>query len=127
MNLDKIERIVITGSRDWTDREVIESVLWWLWPKRVAHGGCRGADEIANDVVMELLLPEVTIITYEADWEEHGRGAGPIRNREMLDTEEPDLVVGFLLPGSRGTRDCLEAARERGIPVLTFEPGKVDR
>lgn len=39
----------------------------------------------------------------------------------MLD-EKPDLVVAFhdALHRSRGTKDCVEEAQRRGIPVRVF-------
>ncbi len=55
--------------------------------------------------------PEV----YEADWHEHGRAAGPIRNARMIAEGRPDLVIAF--PGGRGTADMVSRARKAGIEV----------
>ena len=60
---------------------------------------------------------------YCADWKEHGKAAGPIRNQRMI--EDADMLVAF--PGhgySRGTRDCIKRAKAKGIPVIVFEPGR---
>ena len=54
--------------------------------------------------------------TRPADWKQYGRGAGPIRNREMLQYSEPDIVVAF--PGGAGTADMIRAARTAGYPVV---------
>lgn len=51
-------------------------------------------------------------------WDTFGRAAGPIRNRKML-KRGPDLVVGFLYEGSRGTKDCLAEADRLGIKTIT--------
>lgn len=56
--------------------------------------------------------------TFRADWQTHGRAAGPIRNQQMIDAK-PDLVVAF--PGGRGTEDCKRRARSAGIEVLEVE------
>ena len=112
-------KIVTSGSRDWTELQPIRWLLELLNPKWLAHGGCHGADQIAARVANELGM---VVRCYPADWEHLGKRAGPIRNRSMLDYGRPDLVLAFLLPQSRGTRDLLEAARERNIPTLTYEP-----
>ena len=43
----------------------------------------------------------IEIARFPADWNMHGRAAGPIRNQQMLDEGKPELVVSFL--GGRGT------------------------
>ena len=57
-----------------------------------------------------------------ADWLQ--KAAGAIRNREMLDKEEVDLVMAFPLGSegqSRGTWDTIREARRRGISVEVYE------
>jgi predicted Rossmann-fold nucleotide-binding protein len=81
--------------------------------ERVIHGGCRGADEGANDWAKSENIP---VIACRADWKKHGKAAGPIRNREMIRLHQPDYVVA--LPGGRGTADMINAAEAAGIPVI---------
>lgn len=78
---------------------------------RIHHGGCRGTDKQCEQFWHDCQV-------YEADWGKHGRAAGPIRNRKML--EHVELLIAF--PGGRGTEDCIRAAHEQGIPVLRVEP-----
>ena len=56
---------------------------------------------------------------YPADWDTHGRGAGPIRNKQMLEEGKPDLVIAF--PGGKGTANMIGQAKEAGIPVREIE------
>ncbi len=82
----------------------------------IIHGDCpRGADALA-DTWRE--VPGLHIDPHPANWDKHGRSAGPIRNREML-KEKPDLVIAFTddLESSRGTKDCVTEAGRLGIPV----------
>lgn len=53
-----------------------------------------------------------------AEWERFGRGAGPIRNKEII-RERPDYLVGIHsnIAASKGTKDCLKQAQEAGIEV----------
>ena len=78
------------------------------------HGAARGADSIAD----EWKHLGVDVRPYPADWTRFRKSAGPIRNRQMLD-DQPDLVVAFHddLAASKGTKDCVEEAARRGIPV----------
>jgi hypothetical protein len=55
------------------------------------------------------------VSTFFAAWHEHGRGAGPIRNRQMLEEGRPDLVVAF--PGGHGTAGMIKLALKAGVPV----------
>lgn len=109
-------KVLISGSRDWLDEELILERLSKL-PKDtvIIEGGARGADRLSK-VVAERLGLEV--VEFPADWEKYGKAAGPIRNRRML-SESPDLVIAFHedLSKSRGTRDTVEEARRRGIKV----------
>ncbi len=54
----------------------------------------------------------------QADWKRFGRGAGPKRNRQMLE-EKPDLVVAF--PGGRGTAGMIRVATKAGLQVIMAE------
>jgi hypothetical protein len=107
--------VLVTGSRTWTDEHAIhDRLLRCPAGTVIVHGQAkRGADAIA-DRQAKLLGLEVD--PHPADWERHGRKAGPIRNREMLDSGI-DLVLAFWDGMSRGTKDCIEEAQRRGIPV----------
>lgn len=109
-------RIVVCGGRDYENKEHLSLVLRRLSPRSIAHGNARGADSLAHLWCIDWQVP---VVPFLADWEMHGKSAGPKRNREMLEDFQPDLVVAFKC--GRGTEDCIKAARERGIPVLRVE------
>jgi hypothetical protein len=112
-------RILVTGSRDWTDTHTIRKMLETLMPDgTLIHGGCRGADMIADT---EGKLQGMAVVCMRADWNRHGPAAGPIRNSAML-ALEPDAVWAFHddLEHSRGTRDTVRKARRKGIPVAVI-------
>jgi hypothetical protein len=62
----------------------------------------------------------VEVLEFSADWKTHGKSAGPMRNRQMLNDGQPTAVVAF--PGGRGTADMIHAAKAVGLPV--WEPVK---
>ena len=111
-------RILITGSRMWVNREAIaaelSSAIVGVSAPVVVHGGCpTGADAIADRLAR---LYGCAVEVYEADWDQHGRAAGPVRNQKMVDLGA-DVCLAFPLGDSRGTRDCMRRAFAAGIPV----------
>lgn len=113
-------RIMITGSRSWSDRETVENALLRTMAKHpnatIIHGGARGADSLADNFCRLYAVPcEV----YPADWERHGRQAGLLRNMQMLDSGV-DAVIGFWDRQSPGTRHALREANIRHIPIWLF-------
>jgi hypothetical protein len=110
-------KVLICGSRNWTDEKAIFEVVGRL-PSgtTVITGGARGADRIADDAAASRGLARVV---ENADWDRYGKRAGFIRNVKMLDmlTPQEDEVIAFWDGESRGTEHTIRAARERGIKV----------
>lgn len=78
----------------------------------IIQGGASGADLLARCWAE---MYGVKCITVPALWDEHGKAAGPIRNKRMLVDFKPDLVVAF--PGGRGTADMVRQAQEAGVKI----------
>ncbi len=122
-------RIIVCGSRDY-DREdlVFEELDDYCQgcrnePVTVVHGAARGADALASRFVSleraardPFRTAPVTEEGHPADWEKHGKGAGPIRNREMA-AAGAVLCLAFWDGLSRGTADMISTATRCGIPV----------
>lgn len=108
---------LVCGGRDFADGAMFEFLMSQLvaakgLPAKVVHGAARGADSMADEWARDFAL-EVAAVA--ADWQTHGRAAGPIRNQKMLDEHKPNLVIAF--PGGRGTADMVDRARKAGIDV----------
>lgn len=110
-------RVVVCGSRDWQDVNAIFNRLSGLPGEHeeitILQGSASGADSIAAWAADQLGFE---VRGFPANWRKHGKAAGPIRNRVMLD-QNPDLVIAFQHGESRGTQDTIDEARRRGIPV----------
>ena len=76
------------------------------------HGAARGADNMAAYWAVRNQIP---CRAFPADWKKHGRAAGHIRNQQMLDEGQPNMVMAF--PGGRGTANMISRAEKAGIPV----------
>lgn len=110
------KRVLICGSRGWTNERLIGAVVAALPPGTVViHGAARGADSIAGRAAEQCGLP---VEQYPAEWRRYGRAAGHRRNTQMLTDGRPDLVIAFRLDGpSKGTDNMIAQARSAGIRV----------
>jgi len=115
-------RVLVTGGRDFSDRTLLFEALDRLHSLHgftvLIHGDASGADRLAGEWATER---GVEVLACPADWKTHGRAAGPIRNKEMLN-EKPQLVVAF--PGGKGTADMVAKARKAGVKVVDLQRGE---
>lgn len=111
-------RILVCGSRHFSNPQYMYSILDRLHDDlkidAVIHGAARGADALAGTWAMH---NNVFCQPYPADWNQHGKTAGPIRNRLMLTEGRPDLVVAFMDGAGPGTNNMITQAQRAGVNV----------
>lgn len=111
-------RVLVCGGRDFVDSSLLWGALDVLHRKvpldtmTVIQGGAHGADQIAREWCKSRCVP---YDNYPADWDKHGKAAGPLRNQKMIDAGKPDLVMAA--PGGRGTEDMIKRAVAARVPV----------
>jgi hypothetical protein len=113
--------IIVSGWRFCSDRWFIISHLDEIQRQckerdipitKLVQGGARGVDAHAK------YWAEMRDIEHEeerADWKAYGIKAGPIRNATMLQKYDISLVIAFLHSESKGTRDMIRQAKNKGI------------
>ncbi len=107
-------RVIVCGSRGWTDRDRIADRLFYLPPDAiVVHGAAKGADRIAAQEAEKLGL---LVEPHPADWNTLGKKAGSLRNREMA-MLGADLCIAFWDGRSKGTLDMMNAASNQHILI----------
>ena len=110
-------RLLVTGSRDWSDVEVIATELQFVAKKYnnvvLVSGHAIGADRIAEEIAVGLGW---VVEIHEPDWKLHGQSAGFKRNTTMLETDV-QAVLAFHKDNSKGTADTIRKAKERKIPT----------
>ena len=124
-------RVIVTGSRDWGDRLIIEERLSYLpGTTTIVHGAARGVDRMAEQ---EAQKHGFLIERHPAEWHIHGelnglvpckcppekkvcKLAGFRRNEEMAFLGA-DLCLAFWDGSSKGTLDMMERAAKYGIPI----------
>lgn len=110
--------ILVCGGRKFNNYRLLKNTLDNLMKERkikdpiIVHGRAQGADLLARAWAKER---EFRDRGFPAKWLTYNNSAGPIRNRQMLDEQQIDLVVAFV--GGGGTANMVNQARERGIEV----------
>lgn len=145
---DDVVRVMVCGSRSWggfdprggktwkpgsltafLEAKALLAMLDGLYTDHLAnartmqlvHGACpTGADAIAQswaEADPRIPAPE----RFPADWDTFGRSAGPIRNKRMVSTLDPergDYVIAAWNGSSRGTGHAVDTARKAGLHVI---------
>ena len=112
--------LCVCGGRDYEfvpeDYDILDALKMGFDIDTLVHGAARGADYYAE---LWAIRNNFDVIPFHADWEKHGRAAGPIRNQEMIDEGRIDLLVAF--PGGKGTEDMVNRAKKANITVIRIE------
>jgi len=114
--------ILVCGTREHLDidqRAIIRRIMLGeaKGPMVIIEGAASGVDEYAFRVAEDNHWGHRR---FPADWQRFGKSAGPIRNQQMLDENDVDLVLAFPGPESRGTWDMVERAVKNRIPVRVY-------
>lgn len=108
-------KLIIAGPRQIHNRESFEDAIRGALPydvTEIVNGCANGVDSLAVDM-FDGIFP---IKPFPADWKKHGRGAGPIRNRQMAEYADALLLVWYGdSPGSRNMKQTMEKI---GKPVI---------
>ena len=114
-------RVLVCGGRHFNDTKFVHSTLDRLHKQFLfevlIEGDADGADRLSGLWADRMGIEH---LKFPADWITHGRRAGMLRNKQMLDEGYPQMVVVF--PGGKGTANMTKLANEAGVPVHYFEP-----
>lgn len=113
-------RVLVCGGRDFGVEYPEYSWIWQVLDTlyaddedmQIISGMATGADTAGADWAR---ARGVSLFSFPANWDKHGKAAGYIRNKQMLEEGKPDLVIAF--PGGRGTANMIKLARDAGVPV----------
>ncbi len=135
------QRVIIAGGRDFGNRmltDVKPNRKWLIKCKQQMHeamvsifqgrtslffdgsmvvisGTAAGADKLGEAFARHYNLK---CEQFFADWDKHGKAAGPLRNLEMA--EVGTHLMAFWDGQSRGTRSMINIALDRGLEVHVY-------
>ncbi|MGO9469965.1 MAG: SLOG family protein [Isosphaeraceae bacterium] len=117
-------RILVTGDRFRTCPKLATSILRRLVARyspgiTIIHGGAPGVENSFASACREL---GISAEPHLADWKGLGNIAGPVRNKEMVDSGA-DLCIALhrSIARSKGTKNCILHALNAGIPTYLIE------
>ena len=113
-------RVLVTGSRTWTDETIISLALAHARSKgrfTLISGACpTGADAIAERIAESWNIP---VERHPADWDRYGKRAGFVRNAEMVNAGA-DVCLAFIRDNSKGATMTADLAERAGIETLRY-------
>ena len=116
-------KVIIAGGRDFNDYELLKKKCDYYLQSvtdeiMVISGTARGADTLGEQYAKERGLK---IDYHPAKWDEYGKKAGFIRNKEMVDIAS--AAICFWDGKSKGTKHTIDLCKEKGIPckVVNYE------
>ena len=121
-------RVIIAGSRHYppeeADRLVAKAMRGFqvkhtATPTRIISGCATGIDQAGERWAKRNGIP---IERHPADWQKHGRRAGPLRNREMARAADAAVIVWD--GESAGTRSMIQEARVAGLIVFGIKAAR---
>jgi hypothetical protein len=114
-------KTIIAGSRDITDIEYVEQAIEesGFTITEVFSGTARGVDLLGESWALANQIP---IKRYRPDWNKYGKQAGIFRNLAMI--TYADALIAIWDGESRGTKHCIEAAKDKGLKVYVKNVGR---
>lgn len=86
-------KLIIAGSRNhWVPKAFLDEFFMWrnLTPEEIVSGGARGIDRDGEDYANDR---SIKLTIFDADWDTHGKAAGPIRNKQMAEYADALLLI----------------------------------
>jgi hypothetical protein len=118
---------IVAGSRSITDYTTVKTAIEasGFDVTCLVSGGARGVDSLGERWAQE---NGVRIKRFPADWNKHGKAAGPIRNAEMADYIQQHAsdwdgcgLIAVWDGISRGTDHMIDNAKSKNIPVFVYD------
>ena len=108
-------KCIIAGGRDFNNLKLLvakcDQILKNKKTVEIVSGTASGADRLGE---VYAYSKGYKVKRFPADWDKHGKSAGPIRNSEMSDYA--DAAIIFWDQESRGTKNMIEQMEKRNKP-----------
>lgn len=112
-------RVIIAGGRDFDDfRFLCKKCMAKLQNKQdviIVSGTANGADKLGEKFANFM---GYEIKQFPANWDEFGKRAGYLRNKEMA--EYADALIAFWDGKSKGTKHMIDLAKEKNLKVVVY-------
>ncbi|SEQ39415.1 Protein of unknown function [Lachnospiraceae bacterium NE2001] len=114
-------KVIIAGLRGFNDYALFKGKLEQIIRDNdievteIVSGGASGVDSMAERFANEKGIP---VKVFNADWKKYGRGAGPVRNKEMaVYAGDKGALIAFWDYKSKGTGSMIKIAEKMNLNV----------
>lgn len=109
-------KVIIAGGRTFNNYDLLckscDKVLSQQKEIEIVSGTAYGADKLGEKYAKE---KSYTIKHFPADWDNHGKSAGYIRNAQMA--EYADALIAFWDGNSKGTKNIIDLAKRMNLKI----------
>ncbi len=119
MEYNRTIKVIIAGSRSFGDYnrlcDTCDSILGRLsgeYKIVVLSGGAKGSDTMGEQYAKER---GYIVKRFPPDWNQYGKAAGPIRNKDMADNA--DILIAFWDGKSLGTKSMMDIAKKKKLQI----------
>ncbi len=113
-------KLIIAGGRDCTNYSILIDAIQELGvpidaSTEIVSGMAKGADSLGVDYS---IISDLRLHKFPANWDLHGRKAGPLRNIEMGNFA--DALLALWDGESKGTKHMIDYATKKGLKVWVY-------
>lgn len=110
-------KVIVAGGRDFTNYALVEEAIKisGFEISQIVSGKAKGVDTLGE---VWALANNIHVEAFPADWSQHGRAAGPIRNKQMA--EYADALIAIWDGESKGTANMIQQARNKQLNVFIY-------
>lgn len=110
-------KVIVAGGREFTNYALVEEAIKisGFEISQIVSGKAKGVDTLGE---VWALANNVPVEAFPADWSQHGRAAGPIRNKQMA--EYADALIAIWDGESKGTANMIQQARNKKLNVFIY-------
>lgn len=113
-------KVIIAGDRNFQDNDLFVEIVETKLKSKLSNmtiisGGQTGADTLAKVYAKS---KGIVNLEFDADWNTHGRAAGPLRNAEMAKIADGCLIFDG---GGPGSRSMFNIAKQHGLIARVYK------
>lgn len=129
-------RVIIAGSREFTDQYRLNKVCNWIFAYKglaysdveIESGTCRGADVKGENFASVYGVP---VKRFPANWKLYGKNAGNVRNRQMAEyaSATNGVLIAFANSRCKGTMNMINLGIDYKLDVFVvwYEDQRIER
>ncbi len=114
-------KVIVAGLRRFNDYDLFKSKIEKtiidneINITELVSGGASGVDSMAERYANE---NGISVKVFQADWKKYGRGAGPLRNKEMAEyVGEKGALIAFWDFRSKGTGSMIRISEKLKLRI----------